>query len=194
MKFPHPCLAILSGLLVTQMALAQTSAPPMDTGSSPEPAIAAPALSRVDKTFLEDAMQSYLATLQGSQMALKKTSNTGVKNFAQHIVDEDGKAKQKLSTLAQAVGMTMPSEPSFAQRAKLMMLSVRDGTGFDKQYVDDIGVDAHEAAVNLFQKASTGSVNPDVKALAKDMLPDLQHDLDVAKSLQTSVMQVGANN
>ncbi len=200
----HLPVVLLSGLLLAQMAAAQTNAPgvtpsgpvspSVDTGNSPRPSITVPALSPADRTFLEDAMQGYLTSLQGSQMALKKTSNTGVRNFAQHIVDENEKARQKLSTLAQTVGMTMPTAPSLAQRARLMVLSVRDGAGFDKQYVDAIGVDAHEAAVDLFRRATAEASNSDVKALAKDLLPDLQHELDLAKSLQSSLTQVSANN
>lgn len=191
------------GLLVAQMALAQMNASGMDQGSpagsqsqmdSSRPSIAITALSQADREFLEDAMQDCLASLQGSLMALKKATNAGVRNLAQHIADEHESVKQSLTAIAQAAGMTMPTSPALAQRARLFVLSLSEGAGFDKRYVDSVGVRAHEAAVDLFRRAAAEANNVDVKAFAKDALPSLQHYLDLAKTMQTSLTQVSAND
>ena len=48
------------------------------------------------------------------------------------------------------------------QQAKLKALGLRDDS-FDKAYIDEIGVSAHEDAVKLFEKASNDVKDPDIK-------------------------------
>jgi putative membrane protein len=109
-----------------------------------------------------------------------------VKTFAQQMVDDHTKAGSELSSLASAKGVTLPKDPSLTQKAKLKVLSAMDGTRFDKQYAQTIGVAAHEDAVKLFQKASKEAKDPDVKDFATKTLPTLQHHLQMAKDLKTA--------
>lgn len=139
-----------------------------------------------DRSFLENAAQAGHLEVQGSKLALEKSGNAEVKKFAQKMIDDHGKAGQKLADLAKQKGFDAPTEPSLIQQAKLKTLGLRD-EGFDEAYVDEIGVSAHEDAVELFEEASTDAKDTDVKQFASDTLPTLQQHLQMAQTLQQNV-------
>ncbi len=168
-------------------ALAQTPATP---GTPAAPDGQAPAatnkLDSEARGFLSDAAESGHLEIAGSKMALEKSQNAEVKQFAQRMIDDHTKVGQQLEALAKSKGYEPPKEPSLMQSAKLKALGLRD-EGFDKAYADGIGVDAHEDAVKLFEKASKDVKDPEVKQFAIETLPSLQQHLEAARNLQQSV-------
>ncbi|CAM3939564.1 DUF4142 domain-containing protein [Bordetella tumulicola] len=192
-------LLALAALNGGHVAVAQTTQPaqptpgvPSTPGTSDTPAATKTPinsdseLDADDRSFLESAAQSGHLEVQGSKLALEKSGNAEVKDFAQKMVDDHGKAGQKLADLAKQKGFEAPTEPSLMQQAKLKTLGLRE-EGFDKAYADGIGVSAHEDAVKLFQEASTDAKDADVKQFASETLPTLQQHLQMAQTLQQSV-------
>lgn len=76
----------------------------------------------------------------------------------------------------------MPDEASLTEKAKKMILEMRDES-FDKAYANN-QVKAHEDTVALFKKEAASSDNAELKAFAQQTLPTLEHHLDMAKKLQ----------
>ena len=148
-------------------------------------------LAHSDSSFLNSAAQGGLAEVQSSKLALSKGVNTQVKGFAQQMVDDHEKASKELQALAAAKGVKLPDTPSLAQRARIKLLSARDGAGFDRQYASSMGVTAHEDTVRLFQKAARDAKDADVKAFAAKALPTLEHHLQMARDLKATVDQEG---
>lgn len=148
-------------------------------------------LARADVAFLKQAAQNGHAEVESSKLALTKASNTQVKGFAQQMVDDHTKANQELAALASSKGVEVPKEPSVAQKAKMKMLSAADGANFDKRYAETVGVAGHQDTLKLFQKASTGAADPDVKAFATKTLPTLNHHLQMAQELKTTTAKDG---
>jgi putative membrane protein len=188
---------LLSSLLALSLAgpvAAQaTGAGPSGTAGSTGTADKAAAQSGTCQlaAFLKQAAQNGLAEVEGSKLALTKAQNTQVKAFAQQMVDDHGKANEELKTLASAKGVELPAEPSVAQKAKMKSLHTADGADFDRRYADTLGVAAHEDTVKLFQKASTGAADPQVKAFATKTLPTLQHHLQMAKDMKAATSKEG---
>lgn len=102
------------------------------------------------------------------------------------MIDDHTKVGVQLDTLARSKGYQAPAEPSLVQKAKLQALSLRD-EGFDKAYADEIGVAAHEDAVELFTKAAGEAKDPDVKQFATATLESLKAHLEMARTLQQAV-------
>lgn len=144
-------------------------------------------VSMADSHFLQKAAQAGNFEVKASEMALKKTKNADIQAFAQHMVEDHKKAGEELKALADKKNVKVSAEPSFTQKASLMMLEKRDGKNFDSKYADDVGVDAHKSAVSLFEKASESADDPEIKAFASKTLPTLKHHLDQAKALDDSV-------
>ncbi|MGS1010080.1 DUF4142 domain-containing protein [Achromobacter anxifer] len=173
----------LTATLLASMTLATTHAAQAQTAPATPPSATEAKLDSADRDFLENAAQAGNLEIAGSKLALEKARDPDVKAFAQKMVDDHGKAGQQLATLAQSKGYQAPTEPSLIQQAKLKALGLRDDS-FDKAYVDEIGVSAHQDAVKLFEKASNDVKDPDAKQFAIETLPILQQHLEMATSLQ----------
>ncbi|WP_088141878.1 DUF4142 domain-containing protein [Achromobacter xylosoxidans] len=173
----------LTATILASMTLAAAHAAQAQTAPSAPPMAAQAKLDSADRDFLENAAQAGNLEVAGSKLALEKARDPDVKAFAQKMVDDHGKAGQQLATLAQSKGYQAPTEPSLVQQAKLKALGLRDDS-FDKAYVDEIGVSAHQDAVKLFEKASNDLKDPDVRQFAIETLPVLQQHLEMATGIQ----------
>ncbi|OZI42472.1 DUF305 domain-containing protein [Bordetella genomosp. 5] len=179
-------VAVSSALTLAPQAHAQSQSQPASTGASAAHDKAVGQLAGADKDFLENAAQSGHFELEGSKLALTKSSNADVKAFAQKMVDDHGKVGAELAALASKKGYEAPTGPSLMQQAKLKTLDMSDD-GFDKRYAEMIAVTAHEDAVTLFRKASEEAKDPEVKAFAAKVLPTLKEHLTQAQALQSKV-------
>lgn len=150
-------------------------------------------LPEADAEFLSDAIQRCLANAQSNQLALEKTSNSQVKNLAQQLQIQHARTRDQLVTLALAKGVEVPTTPTLTQKAKLMVLSVREGASFDKAYIGGWGIGANEDAVDLFEKAAAEASDREVRAVAKDGVPALQHAVELARSVQINPEGKSAN-
>lgn len=150
-------------------------------------AVHAQSVKGKDKSFLVNAAEAGNAEVAASKIALEKTQNPDVKKFAQKMIDEHTKVGADLKQLASSKDVSVPSEPSVAQRGKIAILDKLSGTTFDKRYASMIGVTAHKDAVKLFQKASTSAQDPEVRSFAVKTLPDLQEHLQMGNDLKAKV-------
>ncbi len=144
---------------------------------------------RADTRFLKEAAQAGLAEIEAAKLAIGKSTNPQVKAYAEHIVNDHTKANGELSQLASTKGVTLPTEPSLADKAKLKVLALREGKSFDEHYAKTFGVDAHEDAIKLFKKGASEGADAEVKAFANKTLPTLTEHLESAKSLKTQTEQ-----
>ena len=76
----------------------------------------------------------------------------------------------------------IPDALDSSHQSKLDKLKGLTGEDFAKQYHDD-QVTAHKNAVSLFERYAKGGDSASLKSWAAKTLPDLQHHLDLAKSL-----------
>ncbi|MCW0206394.1 DUF4142 domain-containing protein [Achromobacter veterisilvae] len=173
----------LTATLLATMTLAAAPAAQAQTAPPAAPMASEAKLDSADRDFLENAAQAGNMEVAGSKLALEKARDPDVKAFAQKMIEEHGKAGQQLASLAQSKGYEAPTEPSLVQQAKLKALGLRDDS-FDKAYIDEIGVSAHQDAVKLFEEASNEVKDPDVKQFATQTLPVLQQHLEMAQALQ----------
>lgn len=140
-----------------------------------------------DTMFLKKAAQSGNFEVQASQLALKKSKNSEIQKFAKQMVEDHTKANQELKALAMKKKVEVSTEPSFMQRGSMMLLGTNDGKNFDDNYAENVGVDAHEATVELFEEAAKDADDPEIKQFANKLLPSLNHHLEMAKTLNASV-------
>lgn len=113
-----------------------------------------------------------------SRVALERTQNPQVKQFAQMMIDDHTAANDKLTSLASNKGVTLPMDKTNVEK-----WSQRSAKDFDQEYVDKM-VSDHKDAVELFEKESLKGTDSDLKSFAADTLPKLQMHLDHAKQLK----------
>ena len=135
-----------------------------------------------DTDFWTEAAVSSMAEVALSNVALQRSQNDAVKQFAQRMLDDHTKANQELMTAAQAKGVTVPTALPDNRQRDVTDLNEEPGDKFDREYMQMMVKD-HEKAVKLFQRQSERGTDADAKALAARLLPTLQEHLTMARSL-----------
>jgi putative membrane protein len=143
-------------------------------------------------SFWNDAAQSGMAEVMLGNLALQKSSNDEVKQFAQKMVDDHTMANNELKDLAATKSVTLPTEVTAKQKSGYDKLSAMSGDQFDKEFMKMMVKD-HEKAVSLFQNQADKGTDADVKAFAAKTLPTLQGHLSMAKSINDKMKSMKSN-
>lgn len=153
-------------------------------------------VSRSDTRFLERAAQSGKLEIDASKIAIERAQSQEVKDFAQKMITDHQAVDTELRTLAQSKKVELPTELRWGQNRTIKSLQDREGHEFDERYVDKVAVDAHEDAVDLFENAAENADDPQIKAFAAKVLPDLKNHLSMGEQLEKSLQdsRAKANN
>ena len=140
------------------------------------------ASNSADHRFMTKAAQANLAEIEIGRLGAEKGQSAEVKKYGEHMVEDHGKAKQELEALAQQESATLPTyvdKPHQQAKARLDKLS---GDAFDRAFAQQMVKD-HQAAVALFRTQARTGRDPEVKAWAAKMLPNLEEHLKQAQAL-----------
>jgi putative membrane protein len=141
---------------------------------------------------MKDAAQGGTAEVELGKLAAQKAKDPEVKKFGQMMVDDHSKANKEMQDLAKKKNVTLPTDLGKHQ-STLDKLKGLSGADFDKEYVEEM-VDDHETDVSEFEKQSTSSSDPEVKAFAAKTLPVLKKHLDAIKAIQAKMSGSGSGN
>ena len=156
------------------------------TGTRNLPARNEAKIARGDRKFIEEAVNSGMFEVQVAQLAASKATDANVKSFASMLVDHHTAANNDLVKIANARGVELPAAPKRALRRDIEKLGKKSGEAFDREFVRDVGIQAHEQDIKLFQKASKDVKDPELKAFVDKTLPTLQDHLAAAQQLPQS--------
>lgn len=153
------------------------------TGTRNTPAKKDDQVARGDRKFVEEAAGSGMFEVQVSQLAATKASDPAVKSFASMLVEHHTAANNELTQLANTKGVELPAAPPRGMRKDIEDLGKKSGQEFDRDYIRNVGIKAHEKDVKMFEKASKDLKDPQLKAFAAKTLPVLQQHLAQAKQI-----------
>jgi putative membrane protein len=149
--------------------------------------MASPAFAKDDSAkFAKDAADGGMAEVQMGQLVAGKASNSDVKQFAQRMVDDHGKANSELEQIAAKKNIALPKDVSKKHKSLHDKLAKQSGDKLDKEYMKDMVKD-HEDDVKKFRKQANEGTDPDVAAFAKKTLPTLESHLQMAKDTYNKV-------
>lgn len=151
-------------------------------------------LAEGDQEFLEQAAQNGLAEQSAGRLAQTKARDQRVRDYAQRLIDDHAGMNAELQALAASKEYTPPKEPSMLQKGKELLIANLGDKDFDQRFVNQIGVEAHESTIRLFEEATLKAQDPDVKAFANKHLPMLREHLRIAQTLKGSVAPTGNND
>lgn len=144
------------------------------------------ALAADGENFVDEASAKGIAEIETAKMALNKGTAEDIKTFAQKMIDDHTKANQKLAELAgQHDDLEISDEATLMDKAKAMILKLRDGDNFDKAYANNQVV-AHEQTIEMFREYVEDGENAELKKFAEQTLPKLEEHLQQAKQLQSA--------
>lgn len=153
------------------------------TGTRNDPTAKDDRIARRDRKFIQDAANSGMFEVQVAQLAAAKATDPQVKSFASMLVDHHTAANNELVKIANARKVELPAAPKRALRRDIEKLGKKSGEEFDREFVHEVGIEAHEKDIKLFQKASKDVKDPELKAFVDKTLPVLQDHLAAAKKL-----------
>lgn len=147
-----------------------------------------PNLNDTDETFVEVAARSNMAEIEFSELATTKASDSLVKVYAQHMIDEHNAAQRELEDLADDYGgIEWPNDLDEGHGAILEDLNNAEGYSFDTLYLRS-QIRMHEDAVSAFEASATNATDMRVKAYANKYLPNLEEHLERADSVEAVVI------
>ena len=144
------------------------------------------ALAADGENFVDEASAKGMAEIETAKLALDKGTAQDVKTFAQKMIDDHTRSNQKLAELAgQHDDLEMSDEATLMDKAKAMILKLRDGENFDQAYANNQVV-AHEQTIELYREYAKDGENAELKAFAETTLTELEQHLQHAQELATA--------
>lgn len=140
-------------------------------------------LSASDEKILKDMAMADMAEVEGGKLAQSKSQNADVKAFAQQMIDDHSANLKDVQTLAQARGVTLPTEPDAKHKAMAAKLEKMSGDAFDKAYMKQAGVQDHKAVHAKLMADAKKAKDADVKALVEKTEPVVAQHLKSAEQM-----------
>ena len=131
------------------------------------------ALGEGERTFAENALRGGQFEVEASRLALQKAASGQVRDFANMMITDHGQANRDLENLARKKGIYPPTTLDAEHQSKLDDLRRLDGPEFDEEY-RKLQIEAHDAAIQLFERASRECRDKDLRDFASSTLPKLQ--------------------
>jgi putative membrane protein len=138
--------------------------------------------SSPDASFYKKAAEAGISEVDAANLALQKTADPKIKDFADMMVKDHTAANDKLKTIADGKGITLPTSASVGQMATEAKLKVLTGDTFDKSYIKG-QVKAHQQTIALLKKEVASGQDADAKAFAQSVLPTIRGHLKAVNAL-----------
>lgn len=135
-------------------------------------------------SFVKTASVANMFEIESSRVALEKSQDQNIKNFAQEMINDHSKTGDNLKATLQSANIDAQPSTTLdtAHQKKLNDLKNATGADFDRKYVQ-MQEDAHKEAVTLFQGYAQNGDNVDLKQFASDTLPTLEQHKSQIDSL-----------
>jgi putative membrane protein len=137
--------------------------------------------SSQDSAFLADNEQTNLAEQTIGAIALQRGQDSATKDLAQKTVTDHQAAQAKVTGVAQALSVTLPTTPNATQQAQAAQLKAVSTSGFDLAYAQ-IQVAGHQLSIANTQKEISSGSDPSAIAYAQYYLPVAQMHLQMAQA------------
>ncbi|TFB30064.1 DUF4142 domain-containing protein [Pedobacter alluvionis] len=144
------------------------------------------AVEEADAKFTTQAAVGGIAEVELGKLALEKSSNPQVKEFATMMVKDHGMANTELTAIAKQKNITLPSTVDDEHKKKMDDLSKKTGADFDKAYVSAM-VDGHKSTLKLMEDESKDGKDADLKSFATKTAPIVQSHLVMINKINDSM-------
>ena len=135
-----------------------------------------------ERDFVTRASIGNLFAIAESQLALDRTNDPRVTNFARWLVEDHGRAEEALQAAADGSGAKVPAVLDQDHQARMMALRSKSGADFNKVYVAD-QYEMHSNALTLYADYMLLGNNEKLRALAIKMIPITEAQLKGAQAL-----------
>jgi len=135
-----------------------------------------------EQIFLARASEADAAELKQSQLALDKSTNPAVRDYAQKMLTDHAALEGKMKPFADKYSVTPVTAPNPDHQAEIDKLSGLSGKAFDKEYIASMEKD-HRAALELFDDERGTSKDKDLQASAGDAYATVEMHIKMTNKL-----------
>jgi putative membrane protein len=139
-----------------------------------------------DSVFIAKAAAGGRAEVELGNLALGKTTNSSVKDFANMMITDHTKANEELMAMAKNKSFTLADSLDGEHKAKADNLRNLSGAAFDKAYMATM-VEDHQKTLELMRTEASTGVDANLKDFAAKTAPVVQTHLEHAQRLQSSL-------
>lgn len=139
-----------------------------------------------DAHFVSDAMDGGMYEIAAAKVALKNSSDSHVKDFANMMIKDHTKWGDQMKALAKTKNITVPADLSDKKKDKVNDLSKNTGRKFDIAYMDDMKSD-HKDDLSEFKDARKNTKDADLQGALDKVIPGIQHHLTEATMLDSLI-------
>ena len=148
-------------------------------------------LSTADKDALHKMANGNLGEVQLAKLALTNSESQDVKDFAQKMIDDHGKANEDLIAIGKAHGTDYTPKLSSTETLTFDKMRALKGSTFDANYIKHAVAD-HTDDVKEYQKDAKTVKDADLLAYVEKTTPIVEDHLKMAKDIQSKMGPTGA--
>jgi len=148
-----------------------------------------PSASPAAQDFMMKTAETDLSEIEMARLALQKSSNADIRDYANMIQSDHTTALEDLSDLMKDKGVSRPQVASADARQDISRMSDLSGPEFDREFINMMVAD-HQKATDRFHDQIAIAQGPDVKKYAEDLLPKLEMHLEKAQRLQSKLFSM----
>ena len=168
------------------------SLPGMRTGMGAGPAtmavVAPTRLSAAEREFAIKAATQGFYEVEVSRLAAERALNSGVRSYAQLMVNHHTQANNELVALMSVKGVAPPKGLAADKKTKLHKLAaLPPSAAFDHGYVRVVGIEDHRTNIAVFERAKRETRDRDLLAWIDRTLFTLRNHLAAAQSLASTL-------
>ncbi|HWI27150.1 MAG TPA: DUF4142 domain-containing protein [Stellaceae bacterium] len=142
-----------------------------------------PAVAEQDRQFLYWASESEKADAAMNQLALDKSQDPLIKQFARNARDEDRQRDSKLVALSQAHHLSLPHALDAESRSLHDNIAAITGDSFDHLFMRN-AVDESRKTITLYEQEAGSGKSSDIEAFVAEELPRLQRCYEEAREAE----------
>jgi putative membrane protein len=135
-----------------------------------------------DSQFLQEAIRTDIAEVKLSELALQRSNDDGVRDFAHRVQTDHSASMQQSAALAKDLGTRIPSASSDEAQQHYASLAKLSGQEFDAAFVSHMAA-GHRDAVAKFGEQAHANPDQAIADFATKTLPTLKQHLAMAESL-----------
>jgi putative membrane protein len=139
-------------------------------------------------SFLKEVADVGMTEVQLGQVAQDKANNQRLKDFGTMMIHDHSAANDQVKQLASKRNLTLSNSISVENQNTKTSLMKKQGSAFDKAYIDAM-VKGHQEAIRKFENTLSNTHDQEVKDFINNTLPTLKMHLDSAKAIQTNIIR-----
>ena len=143
-------------------------------------------ISKDPQEFIQHAYQNNLTEIQLGQLAQQKGQSQDIKQFGQQLAQNQQTLNDQITKLAADKNIQLSKQLDARHQKVLDHFQALAEGDFDKHFTGE-QIMAHRRDVALYQSASQGNTDSDVKSFAQNSLPTLREQLQLAQKQATTI-------